>query len=40
MLFENLDKAVELDASLKEVAASDMEFARYFEDASFKEIVQ
>lgn len=40
MLFENLGKAVQLDGSLKDVAATDMEFARYFEDASFKEIIQ
>jgi hypothetical protein len=40
MLFQDLRNAVKLDGSLKEVAASDMEFARYFEDASFKEIVQ
>jgi hypothetical protein len=40
MLFDELAKAIELDSSLKEVAATDMEFGRYFEDASFKEIVQ
>ncbi|PWD99271.1 tetratricopeptide repeat protein [Marinilabilia rubra] len=40
MLFEELGKAVELNPEMKETAASDMEFARYFEDASFKEIVQ
>jgi hypothetical protein len=40
MLFDELAKAVELDSSLKEDAATDMEFGRYFEDASFKEIVQ
>jgi hypothetical protein len=40
MLFEELGKAITLDGSLKEVAATDMEFARYFEDATFKGIVQ
>ncbi len=40
MLFEELPKAISLDPELKEVAATDMEFARYFEDSSFKEIVQ
>jgi len=40
MMFESLREAVELDNELKEVAATDMEFARYFEDSSFKEIVQ
>ncbi|MGQ1889063.1 TPR end-of-group domain-containing protein [Thermophagus sp. OGC60D27] len=40
MLFAELRKAVELDSSLKELAATDMEFGRYFEDASFKQIVQ
>lgn len=40
MMFDELRNAVELDNELKEVAATDMEFARYFEDSSFKEIVQ
>ncbi len=40
MVFENLPKAVNLNSEWKEVAATDMEFARYFEDATFQEIVQ
>jgi Flp pilus assembly protein TadD len=40
MLFEELRKAVEMNPEMKETAATDMEFARYFEDATFKEIVQ
>ncbi len=40
MLFESLRQAISLDSSLAEVAATDMEFARYFEDATFNEIVQ
>ncbi|MFW6043085.1 MAG: tetratricopeptide repeat protein [Marinilabiliaceae bacterium] len=40
MMFDELRKAIELDNELKEVAETDMEFARYFEDSSFKEIVQ
>lgn len=40
MMFSNLRKAVELDSNLKSRIASDMEFARYFEDATFKGIVQ
>ncbi|MCW3803999.1 tetratricopeptide repeat protein [Plebeiibacterium marinum] len=40
LMFESLRKAVELDGSLKEVAAKDMEFGKFLEDATFKSIVQ
>lgn len=40
MMFSNLRKAVELDSKYKATAASDMEFANYFGDATFKSIVQ
>lgn len=40
MLFEELRKAVEMKPALKETAATDMEFARYFEGSTFNEIVQ
>jgi Tfp pilus assembly protein PilF len=39
-IFSNLSKAVELDASYKAMAATDMEFAKYFEDATFKSTIQ
>ena len=40
MMFESLGKACELDASLKDLAKTDLEFGKFFEDASFKAIVQ
>ncbi|MFO8000181.1 MAG: tetratricopeptide repeat protein [Marinilabilia sp.] len=40
MMFDELRNAVDLDSSLKEVAATDMEFASYFEDSSFTDIVE
>ncbi len=40
MMFDSLRKACELDAKFKAAAASDMEFAKFFEDATFKSIVQ
>lgn len=40
MVFDNLRKAVELDEATQAKAATDMEFAKYFEDATFKSIVQ
>jgi tetratricopeptide (TPR) repeat protein len=40
LLFDSLRKAVELDGSLKEAAAKDMEFAKFLEDATFKSIIQ
>lgn len=39
LMFANLRKATELDSKFKQVAASDMEFAKFFEDATFKSIV-
>jgi Tfp pilus assembly protein PilF len=39
-IFSNLRKAVELDAAYKATAATDMEFAKYFEDATFKSTIQ
>ncbi len=39
-VFANLRKAVELDGDNKKLAATDMEFAKYFEDVTFKSIVQ
>jgi hypothetical protein len=40
MKFESLRKATELDAKYKKIAPTDMEFGKYFEDATFKSIVQ
>ncbi|MDG5799067.1 hypothetical protein QA597_01665 [Marinilabiliaceae bacterium ANBcel2] len=40
MMFDNLRTAVELNEELKEYAATDMEFAQYFGDATFRSIVQ
>ncbi len=40
MMFESLRKATELDAKFKKIAATDMVFGKYFEDATFKSIVQ
>ena len=40
MMFEGLRKATELDSKYKKLAATDMVFAKYFEDATFKSIVQ
>ena len=40
MVMDNLKKAVEMDRSLKQVAATDMEFARYFENNAFVTIVK
>ncbi len=40
MMFDSLRKACELDAKFKTTATTDMEFAKYFEDATFKSIVQ
>ncbi len=39
-VFANLKKAVELSGDCKALAATDMEFAKYFEDVTFKSIVQ
>ena len=39
MLFENLGNAVKKDAAYKELAKTDLEFAKYFEDQNFKLIL-
>ncbi len=39
-VYTNLNTAIKKDASLKKYAANDMEFRAYFEDDSFKSIVQ
>lgn len=39
LLFDSLKAAVEMNAGLKEVAKTDMEFAKYFDNAKFKAIV-
>jgi len=40
LLFTNLRKACETDASLKDYAKKDLEFRKYFEDATFTSIVK
>ncbi len=40
MMFESLRKATELDGKFKKIVATDMVFGKYFEDATFKSIVQ
>ncbi len=40
LMFASLRKAVELDSKYKNVAKTDMEFAKFFGDATFKSIVQ
>ena len=40
MLFENLGNAVKKDAAYKDLAKTDLEFAKYFEDQNFKLILQ
>ncbi len=40
LLFNNLRIAIEKDAKLKDLAKTDMEFAKYFNDDTFKSIVQ
>lgn len=39
-VFENLNKAIKLDSKWKDYAKIDMEFGKYFEDATFKSIVE
>ena len=39
LMFENLRKATSLEAKWKTYAKTDMEFGKYFEDATFKSIV-
>ena len=40
MMFTNLRQAIQLDSKYKKTAATDMEFAKYFNDSTFKSIVQ
>ncbi len=40
LMFDALRKATELDGKFKEYAVKDLEFAKFFEDATFKSIVQ
>jgi tetratricopeptide (TPR) repeat protein len=40
LLYDSLKKAIELKPELKKTAATDMEFAKYFNEAKFKEIVK
>ena len=39
-MYESLEKAVKLAPELKKTAANDMEFAKYFNEAKFKELVK
>jgi len=39
-VFTNLRKAIDKDATLKDYAANDLEFRNYFEDETFKSIIQ
>ncbi len=40
LMHESLDKAIKLNPELKKTATTDMEFAKYFNEAKFKEIVK
>ncbi len=40
LMYESLAKAIEMHPELKKTAATDMEFAKYFNEAKFKEIVK
>jgi tetratricopeptide (TPR) repeat protein len=40
LMYESLEKAVTAEPELKQTAATDMEFAKYFSEAKFKEIVK
>jgi Flp pilus assembly protein TadD, contains TPR repeats len=40
LMYESLAKAIELKPELKKTAATDMEFAKYFNEAKFKELVK
>ncbi|MEL7588365.1 MAG: hypothetical protein AAGU19_16775 [Prolixibacteraceae bacterium] len=40
LMYESLEKAVEMNPELKSKIATDLEFAKYFEDARFKEIIK
>jgi len=40
LMYESLEKAVKMNSDLKKTAATDMEFAKYFNEPRFKEIVK
>ena len=40
LMYESLEKAVKMEPKLKAKIATDMEFAKYFEDPKFKAIVE
>ena len=40
LIFSSLRKSVQLDGTFKKKAATDMEFGKYFADATFKSIIQ
>ncbi len=40
LMYESLEKATKMKPELKKTAATDMEFAKYFDEARFKEIVK
>lgn len=40
LMYESLEKAIKLSPELKKTAATDMEFAKYFNEAKFKELVK
>lgn len=40
LMYESLEKSVKVKPELKKTAATDMEFAKYFSEAKFKEIVK
>lgn len=40
LMYESLEKAVKLNPELKKTIATDMEFAKYFNEARFKEIIK
>ena len=40
LMYESLEKAIKAKPELKKTVATDMEFAKYFEEAKFKELVK
>jgi len=40
LMYESLENAVRMNPDLKDTIATDMEFAKYFDDARFKEIIK
>lgn len=40
LMYESLEKVVKMNPEMKKTIASDMEFAKYFEEAKFKEIIK